>query len=363
MRDDNYISQQSQDSYGISINYRFEPSYIRTVVAYAGTNYKPNIESSYNVNGSHYHIGAGWTNTANTLSLDAEYLNTDPYYDAFQLYYQPLGNLNLGGTPSGTPLAFVVVPAYFGGFPGSYIPFGYQLHDSGLYPNNRDGIRFRGYYSFLNNKAGVELRLAFLQQHTASVQQLNTSGVVRGMTPGFIDSVFYPLKADGRTTYETPKGREENYGITANANFNKNFKGTLQYDRFNFTRNTSYDGNTAIAKTNRVKLGYDVFKLGLDYAFNDKFSLNGGLDYARIKGYHPGINLLLNGGNGVNADRDILDVEQTCPYLGFSYNLSKNVSWTGSARYIDNADKINNDGVSPESYNGYQFMTQFQVKF
>jgi len=54
-----YISQQGQTSYGISIRYCFMPSNIKVAADYGGSQYKPNLESGYNVNGNHFRIGVG----------------------------------------------------------------------------------------------------------------------------------------------------------------------------------------------------------------------------------------------------------------------------------------------------------------
>ncbi len=359
MRSNSFISQQGQTSYGISLSYRFEPSYIRVLAAYAGSQYKPNIESGYTADGNFFRLGAGWTNEANTLSLDAEYISVDPYYDAYQLYFQPVGNLQLGGVPSGTPLGFNIVPAYFGGFPGSYIPFGYQLHDSGAYPNNRVGFRFRGHYRFPSNNGNAELRFASLTQHTATEPHRNITGNLGGTAPGFIDPIFYAQDIQNNRVVESHKGKQSQIGGTINYNFTKKFKGGIQYDYYDFNRDSNYADTTAVAKTNKVNLNYQVMKFGLTYDVSKKFSINGGYDYAAIKGYHPGVNVMIN----ANAGADVLDLRQSSPYLGFEYNLSEAVSWDLNCRLLDTVDDTHFANYSPESYKGYQLVTGCKVRF
>jgi hypothetical protein len=358
MRGNAYISQQSQISYGASINYRFEPSYIRTLVAYAGSSYKPNILSSYSVKGNHFRAGVGWTNQTNNFRLDLEYLITDPYYDPYQLYFQPFGQLLLGGVPPGTPIAFAVVPLYYGGFPGSYIPFGYQLHDSGLYPNNRNGVRFSTQFRFPKNKGKIDVRAAYLIQNKATIPQANITGIIGGMQPGFIDPVFHPLRTDGITVLETPKGKQSQIGGGIAYKFTPKLDSSIQYDYFAFMRDTAFAPATQTAKRDYVNLKYNVFKFGLDYNLNKQLSLRGGYNLITVKGYHPVIGTLL----AANAGTNTLDISQSSPYVGFDYDITSNVQWSADFRYLNNRDHLI-DPVSPESFRGPQLTTQFNVKF
>jgi hypothetical protein len=120
---------------------------------------------------------------------------------------------------------------------------------------------------------------------------------------------------------------------------------------------------------NEVDLTYAVFKLGLAYAVSNKFTVNAGYDYARMKGYHPVFawdSATTSGGTRANAGTTVVDTCQGIPHIGFDYALNKDVLWKFDARFIDTTDKLNRDyglGLSPQSYNGMQLMTQFNVKF
>jgi len=357
MRGNTFVSRQDQSSYGVSLHYRFEPSCLRTVVSYGRTDYRPNNESSYTVKGEHFRAGIGWTNVQNNLRLNLEYLSTDPYYDPFQLYYQPLGAFQLGGVPPGTPIAFSVVPAYYGGFPGSYAPFGYQFHDSGLYPNNREGVRFGGEYRFGGRKGALNVRYASLAQHTPSVPQQTTTGFYRGLTPGFIDPVFHPLNTDGRRVYETPRGYAGQLGGGVNYSFGK-LKANVQYDLFSFQRSTAYSPLTTTARLDYVNLRYKVLQVGLEYPTCRNFTLQGGFDQTKVEGYHPVLETLYY----TPAGATLLDVTQTCPYLGFEYNVSDTTTWKLRGRIINSSDALN-DALSPESFTGVQYMSEFNVRF
>lgn len=367
MRGNSFVSNQTQWGGGAAVHYRFEPSGIRTVFEYGLTRYKPNSDSAYTASGAFWRVGAGYTNPSNTLRLDAEFISTNPYYDPYQLYFQPLGNLALGGVPPGTPLAFAVVPLYYGGFPGAYVPFGYQLHDSGLYPNNRDGMRFSGEYMFPKGAGNVELRLARFVQDQPSTPHLDITGRIHGMPVGFIDTVFNPLMTDGRTVMEQPRGSETNLGGSFNYRLTPKVGLHAQYDDFRFLRSTNFAPDTDTARKNYVNLVYDVAKLGLDYALSNKMLLRGGWNLVSVHGYHPALNAatynpFTNTFVGVNAGTTLVSLTQQSPYLGFELKLSDTVKWTMEGRYIINSDHLV-DAVSPESFSGTQITSEFSVKF
>jgi len=362
MRGNTAISQQGQTMWGISINYRFDPSNIRVVAAYGGSDYKPNQESGYSVNGSHFRLGVGWTDKDNKLDLDLEYLSTDPYYDAFQLYYQPVGNMAQGGLGNAT--GFMLFPNI------AYPNFGYQLHDSDLYPNNRQGIRFSGEYRFSNGNGRVNLRLGFLTQSEDSAPHRDISNQFNGLKPGFIDPIFGVL-ADNNGVgaaariYESKKGKQNHYGGGIEYAFKPSaLKGNVQYDYYDFNRNSDYASNTAIARQNEVDLKYSALRIGLDYAFSDKFNLRGGWNMARVQGYHPMLWDAVNQPTA-NAGDNVVKQIQSMPYLGFDYDIGKDTRWSMDVRLYNTTDELgrNFSNRSKESYDGVQFMTQFKVKF
>lgn len=353
------IGLQGQTMYGLSFNYKFDPSDIRLILAYGGTRYQPSLESTFTANGNHFRGGVGWTNKPNTLDIDVEYISTDPYYDAFQARY-PVAAFQ--------GLSLVNFPNF------GYYGFGYQLHDSDLYPNNRAGLRFGVEYRFSKGNGRANLRGNFLTQSSASTPQLTTTGFYYGMKPGFIDPIFSNLATTNATAAavnvnaanaiaETPKGKVNHFGAGVEYKFAPSaFRANVQYDHYDFKRTSGFAAATNIAKWNTVDLRNDVMKIGLGYAFSDKFTLRGGYDYAATKGYHPAFNpLWQNGGTYV------VNSTQSVPWLGFDYDIGKNTQWTFDLRLYNQSDKLatnfNGTNNNPESYAGIQLMTQFKVKF
>jgi len=365
-----FISQQGQTSWGISINYRFEPSNIRASAAYAGSQYKPSMESGYTADGSHFRIGVGWTNKKNNLDLDLEYISTDPYYDPFQLYYPRVGDMVEGGLPNCIALFTnnfsLMVPVSFAPMSGnSYPGIAYQLHDSSLYPNNRNGIRFGGEFRFPKGNGRINLRLAFLEQSKATEQHRSVTGAFSGMEPGFIESMFTPLATDPNLgAYETPKGKMNHIGGGIEYRFAPSaFSANVQYDNFHYGRDSGWASNTSVARNNEVDLTYEVFKLGVAYQFSNKFTLNAGYDYARMSGYHT---VFAWDFPTYNAGDTVVDTYQTVPHIGFNYKLNRDTTWDLDARFIDTTDKLSGNRTannSPQSYDGVQLTTTFKLKF
>ncbi len=356
MRANSGVSLQGQTSWGISINYRFDPSNIRVVAAYGGTQYKPNQESGFTADGSHFRVGIGWTNPKNNLDLDLEYISTDPYYDAFQLYYQRVGNMAMGG------LSGLVKPqAAF-----SYLPSAYQLHDSDIYPNNRDGIRFAGEYRFEENRGRINLRLGFLTQNTASNPHRDITDTYHGLKPGFIDPIFTELASNGQIganarIYESPKGKNNYYGGGVEYRFKPgNLKASIQYDYNDAKRDSGYADNTPIAMRNRVDMDYNAFKFALFYDMNSRLTLRGGYNRGQIKGYLSFLNDFQT-----NAGNNVINTVQQIPYLGLDYKVNDDSNLSAEIRYYDQNDKLSSSyrPKSPESFSGYQLLTEYSLKF
>lgn len=368
-----FIGTQQQYMYGLSFNYRFEPSNIRIVLQGAGTNYSPTKISSYDVNGWHGRAGIGWTNKQNTLDLDLEYVYTGPYYDPFQLNYNPIpGNagllapFGLSGISYGFPnLSYSVM---FG-------QYGYQIHDSDMYPNNRQGVRFGGEYRWNDGDGRINLRAGWLTQVDNSAPQLTQSGNyidasgLIGYKPGFIETVFPMLALQNNTTIaENKSGNVLHLGGTLEHKFSPSpFKASLQYDYYRYHRDTDYAAGTVAgyAENNYVNLRNHILKLGLSYAFNDRFTLRGGFDWTNLNGYH----VLFNPGAATIATNGgkVIDTTQYSPWLGFDYEIGKNTEWAVDVKYYNTKDNRGTDfqgaNTTPYSFTGLQLMTQFKVKF
>ena len=358
MRGDGYISMQGQTSWGINIDYRFKPSNIKVNAAYAGTAYKPNQESGYTANGTHYHINVAWANKPDTLDLTLEYLYTDPYFDPFQLYYQPVGSMLQGGQVNATGFAPFPSPNYY--------LFGYQLHDSDKYTNNTHGFNLLGNYKFDRKKGIFHFHIGRRYQVECTTPQRDITDKYFGLKPGFIDPAFPVLASNNQTgaaarVYETPRGRIDNFGGVVSYFFAPTpLRASLAFDAIQVVRDTDYAYNTDVAKNNKVSMKYAAIRLGMEYGLTRNFTLKGGYNWMGQKGYNMGMNDF-----NATAGTDVINMEQTSPYLGFDYRLNKNTNWAAEIRYYDTIDKISNSQrrLSPESFQAIQVMSTFNVKF
>jgi hypothetical protein len=333
------IGNQRQLMYGASFNYRFEPSNIRVVLEGAGSNYTPTVGSEYNVTGWMGRGGIGWTSRRGNFDIDVEYIHVTPEYDAFQLRY-PVAAQGLAGYPVN-----VIFPTmhYFGQ--------GYQIHDNALYPNNRSGARLGAEYRWTGRGDGrANLRAAYYQQVEASVEDFAGAGAYR---PGFIETPVF-----GLLTGDATKGTVTNYGLTVEHRFSPSpFTARVSYDHYAFQRTP--DANLVL---NTVDLRNNVIKARLGYAFNDRFFLRGGADWANATGYHPDF----NPGNVYAQTVNVVDVTQLVPHIGFDYEIARNTQWAVDVRYYNTTDNRGATFIAdqtPFSFSALQLMTTFKVRF
>jgi len=337
----NGIGPQSVTTWGASLKYKFNiPVDLKFIGEFGSSTYKPNMASSYEKNGTSTRFGLTSALIGGDLGLALDYVTTDPYYDPMDLHYPTYG--------SGIDLMYVPfwpLPTGFNTYPGTY-----QLHDSYMYPNNRQGFRFKVDYKFAGGNGKIGGKISSLQQVKDNSNFSN---------PGFLDAVFIgdlAKRSDG-TYYETPVGKVTNWGLNAEYSFFKSLKCKLGYEEYNFQRDSGSSEALVIA-ANYYKLNYNAFRLGLSYPLTQKFSLMGGWDIANVKA-----------SNYWYGYRNFIDTTQNLPYLGFNFNISSNTCWSAMLKSYQVTDNMADDstgnlqGTSPFSWNGTQLMTEFTVKF
>jgi hypothetical protein len=193
------IGPQDLTSYGLSGSYRFDhwlrP---RLAVEWAQSVYKPQKNSSYSTSGNALRLELGATIPTCPregveepsspeqylgVGLQAEYLSVDPRYDPFILQIPRV--------------AGVLFNLYR--FPDlNYSGDLYSLHDTRVYPQNRQGLRLKADWDF-SDDGRLSLRYGRLDQKQTSLQDVrfsaNSLGVgpnsdVLGHSPGFMEPVF-----------------------------------------------------------------------------------------------------------------------------------------------------------------------------
>ena len=387
------VGPQAQTNYGLRFDYEFNSW--KAAAEFASTSYKPNRNSGYSKTGTAFDIAVGTTLVGGALDLGLDYVSTSPYYDPMIMQY-PAMNDPMGLWNNGFNSYFLRLPEF------SYFANLYQLHDSKKYPNNRDGIRFKGAYKFAGDNGKFTLDLGFLQQQKVSTytQNYGTGGnAVNGFDPGWMEPMFSPImgtiSGSGATwqATESNKGKQNNYGLGICYTFpNSKLSGELGWVNYTFQRNSSYTGSGSSSYdistqyNNYIKLGYNNGKIGFKYPVNDKWNLKLGYEYGTMKGHHAYMASLYNigysydptasvWGAGGNPQGDNINFNQSSPYIGFDYQMTQNATWGLNIKFLNLTDKtdqniINNAYSMPsgvngnnQSWTGTQLFTEVKIKY
>ena len=381
---------QGMTSYGVSGAYKFDlgggDTQIYISGNYAHSDYKPNVNSSYNVGGNAYRFEVGANLLDGDLDLGVQYLNVDATYDPFILQ---IGGLGQTVAPLNLPNL-----NYYQGL--------YSLHDTSIYPHNRRGIRFNGQYRFAERRGLIWGKFGSLQQVRTSLYDVrfntNSLGIgqpnsqVLGFSPGFMDPVFQGYAAPqvygsnsvssfdaALNPLEDNRGRHTNWGIGASYKFDDpRVKIELGYERNQFRRTSGLIA-AAGGSQNNVDLNIGSLHGQINWEASDKWTLRAGADYTTIDGHYDPSGryngfALATGSTGFNN----LNSTQLSPFLGFDYDVSANTQWNMDFRYYTTTSGTSipttnpNPGTNanqvgftnnPFEWNGWQVSTQFKVKF
>lgn len=359
---------QGITTYGASLHYTFSiPWQLMFTGEYASSQYKPNMNSGYTTSGAAFRAGLNATLANEMLKLGLDYVSVDPNYDPFILEY-----------PNSTAIGYG-----FWRLPSLSYPSNlYSLHDTEVYPQNRQGWKFDFDYKFSSGDGRFFGHYQNLDQKTASVPDVasfpaGTAGIYfpgivgPGFSPGFVEAIFPALlmnpvygNALAGTTFtalEAPKGNIVNWGLGVDYKFPNTKLGIeLGYRDWKFKRTSGLANQIPafgifISNPNVVDLDINQGHIGLSYPLNDRFTLYGGYDFANIKGAYQ--SAVTN-----------LDTRQNVPYLGFGYNISENTTWNLNLKAYNTTDGIStdpNDGFlnGPFSWNGSQVSTELKVSF
>jgi len=338
------IGPQAQSIWGASIRYEF-PNNIKFEGVYGGSQYKPNMNSSYSRNGVTGRAKLSGSFFKNLLDLAVEYAGTSAYYDPFILPYQQVASLQSAIAYAGNAnMSWIPEPFWrLGQF--AYIPGFYQLHNSEINPNNRQGFRVFAAYHLPSGHGNVMARYQAMQQVGFSATQVQ--GGLLDM-PGFVEP-FFP----GMTGGETTRGNITNLMLGADYKFpGTKLYAKASYDYYRLSRPSSLTG-VAAAATNNVNIAEGMGKIFLSYPTNDKFLLKAGYDFTTFVGaYRSGFRNW--------------DYVQNIPYIGFDYKLSDNTMWSLLAEGYTVTDRVSTANLgtnAPFQWTGSRLFTEFKVSF
>jgi len=393
------LGPQSELLYGASASYKWDISGGDAQVYLSGnyghSDYNPNTNSGYNSSGNAFRVEVGANLLDGDLDLSAQYLRVDPNYDPFVLTY-----------PFGIGVNRLPDMNYYQGM--------YSLHDTSVYPQNRQGVRLNAQWRFDERKGLLWAKAGFLNQTTTSLYDVRVLGgaigpsnpstgplsgaggpnSIIGYSPGFMDPVFagyaHPNiygKGSANSFTETlqpledPNGRANNFGFGASYKFDDpRIKVDLGYTRNEFTRNSSLAPGVG-GSQNQVNLNIGSVHGQLNWEANDQWTVHVGADYTTIDGHFDPAGLynqfaIAAGSTTFNN----LDSRQISPFIGFAYDISANTQWNADLRYYTTSSftgvptfnsnpggsglqSYNGATQNPFDWNGWQVSTQFKVKF
>ena len=399
------IGPQGQDMYGVSARYKWGGSFLPYLEGqYAHSIYQPNQNSGYSVDGDAFRIGAGASFFKETVTADVEYLSVEPTYDPFVLQ-----------VPSG---AILFNAHRFGQDPFTQRGNLYSLHDTTIFPHNRDGFRGKLKWDFAD-EGSVGVRLGFLEQNRASLQDVrfSTNSVgfntpnsdVLGFSPGFTDPVFgglspFTFASSGGNAFgavlEAPKGSVDNFGVDAKYRWvvdeapeDEDYwdRGIALVGAFNtthFERNSGLRGLVAgpagIAgeNVNNVDLTYTGWGLNLEYDVTPDFAVNAGYSEFILKGHYDPYGVYSPYAIATNTTNfDTFNLTQSQPTVGFDYAVTGSINWDLATVFLSTKDGVSSSvfstpvipgtnqvftaqrSIHPFSYEGIMVNSNFRINF
>lgn len=304
-----FVGPQEEVTFGVDAAFTLEEAHKIVLEAqYATSNYNPDTSKTAfdtTADGNMFAVGVSGQ-PLDGLSLSLRYQSVDPTYDPFMVQY-PVTN----GIP-------VFLP--YGGYYSNY----YQMHDYVSLPNNRQGFKFAGEYSFNEEATKV---YAYFDRFTQV--KATTPGQVQ--TVGNIEPIFTMLAGGG-----AEKGDITSFSLGGSHRFDCGLTTGLSYTNYNISRD-------ALA-IDDISLKQNVYRIDLGYPITDSLAVRGSYQYIDYSG-HTGI---------VN-----MDFNQSTPAIGFDYNFTEDTKLSLDYRFIDFKQKAFTGG----DYQCNQLMMEMRTDF
>jgi hypothetical protein len=396
------IGPQDQTTWGVGFDYTFDHNWSPKIFGeWATSDYRPNKNSAYTAEGDAWKIGAGVLLMDGDLDLEGHYLSVDPRFSPFIIQIPVVAGVS-------TPLWHTPDFNYFQNL--------YSLHDTKALPHNREGFRVKGTWKFLPT-GRITVEYGDLDQKVTSLQDVRFSpgslGVatpntpVLGFSPGWMEPLFpgyheATFAASGGNAFAVPwednRGNIENLYVSGGykwlldeANNNRGVTLSGGVKSLGFFRGTNMQAigatngfagaGTQAANQNLVDLGFVGWHAQVDYDVTEKFKVNAGYTMIDIKGHYDPFNVY-----GAYAEAtgtfnyDNIDITQTWPEMGFSWEIEDDLTWSASGRLFSFDDNIPayvftnpqvpalniNNGpqtAHPFSWEGIQITSQLTLKF
>jgi len=367
---------------------------------YGNSTYKPSQNSAYNApQGNAYRIGLGVT-MFKDFDLDGEYVDTNPYYNPYITQYPNV---------SGVSQSYWRMPNM------SWFPEAYPISDKDVFPDNRNGWRVFFKWNPVDAKDGKRKTVFWgeygnMSQDQTSLQNIRYSpgsiaigsaaiastwvpnGYVLGFNPGWVDTVFTgysPLSYRGytgvqglvtapngtnefATPLENPRGNITNWGLGVNYRFDAlNGLGLhVAYKNYQFQRNSNLVAALG-GEMNQIGLNMDGGIVAVQYPFNERFALKAGYAWSNMSGHYDPMGIYQNFALDTGSiNFQTVNSSQTSPFIGFDYDMARNVNWNLTAKWLTTKDNLGTFNTpnffmqrNPFSWSGLQLSSQVRVSF
>ncbi len=387
---------QLQTTYGISGEYTFKGDIAPHIYGeYSRSEYRPNKNSGYSVDGNMWRIGAA-AKFFDSLDVDVSYLRVDPTYSPFLMQFPTVGGIT-------QPMWRIPNLDNFWNT--------YSLHDTSTYPHNREGFRAKLGWKF-NERGSLNFNYANLSQTQTSMQDIRYSAGslglatpnsdVLGFSPGFIDPVFLgfapqTFSAAGGNAYanplENPKGKMVSYLFTGSHKWITDQEEDRGFTLSGLYVNNNWHRDSRLASIiggpvglrgesqNYVDFSITGFNIGLGYDVTKDFKVNAGYTQLDVYGHIDPFGVYSNmAAVSGNTRFNTWDITQKIPELGFNWQLSEKTYWDMNFKYYGMTDHLSpnllaspsvpalnvnaGDQVAhPYSWEGIQVMSTYSLKF
>lgn len=375
---------QSQDTVGLTGRYRWtlgeqdEAPTLTISGEWARSNYRPNRNSRYDVDGDAFRVGLESTLLEEDLDLGFEYLSVDPTYAPTAYFGNALGlrfprNMNFTGV--------------------------WHHHDFVKYPHNREGFRLKGKWRFDQDRGSVWAKASFLEQKQTSLYDVriavnglgagSPNSTVLGFSPGFVDPIFYGFAhpnlygaASGNSftntlaPLENPNGSDDNYQFGASYRWgDPGIRLSASYGHTDLDRQSGLSPAFG-GDQNQVNIDVDIFNIEAKWDVDDVWSFTGGVDYTQTTGHYDpsGLYHSYAVATGSNSFTN-LDSTQVAPYLAVDCTVSDKSSWNIMLRHYDTNDSVDpqvragtaldsfGSSAHPFDWDGWQVSTHYRLNF
>lgn len=302
----NFVGPQSQNSFAFKGEYKFSPE-VRFEGELASTEYNPDtsgINFSTTSSGSLARAGLFCT-FKERLKLNLSYVSVSATYDPFLLQYQ-------------IPPAFPVLLPY-----ATYYSNYWQLHDSYMYPSNRQGLAFNGSYRWENTEFSA---------NWGSLEQVAASTPGQMQTPGNVEPLFPTLQGGG-----TEKGKVNNWGVGLSHTFPCKLNAFLQYYNYGILRSSGF-------ALDDMNVSENLCTAGLSIPVGRKMTLFGNYTVFGLKG---------------NVGLFDQDYRQDIPAIGAGYKFSEGSDIKMSYRLF----YLKNYAIAGSDWRAHQTMMEYKMSF